>query len=363
MSAKESQKIRVAVLYGGRSGEHEVSLRSATSILKNMDKNKFEVVPVAIDKQGQWWLNDSAELPLNESLPVVLNSSQKLSFEGLSDQCDVVFPVLHGAFGEDGTVQGLLEFIGLPYVGANVLGSAIGIDKDITKRLASAGNIPIVPFIAFNNGQWEKKKADYQQEIQEKLGYPLFVKPVSAGSSLGITKVKKPTDLLSAIQLAFKYDTKILIEKALEAREIEIAVLEDLAFGKGPLISVVGEIIPRLTHHEFYSYEAKYIDEEGAALVIPAVLQEGQSVELKTLARRIFECLDCEGMARIDFFIEKATKKIYFNEINTIPGFTQISMYPKLWEASGRSYQQLLTYLIDLALIRYKRLSQLKSVN
>ncbi len=360
MFAKESQKIKVAVLYGGRSGEHEVSLKSATSIIKNLDKNKFEVIPVAIDKQGQWWLNDFAELPFNEDLSVVLNSSQKLSFVELRDRCDVVFPVLHGAFGEDGTVQGLLEFIGLPYVGANVLGSAIGMDKVITKRLALADNIPVVPFIAFNNGEWEKKQGDYQQEIQEKLGFPLFIKPVSAGSSLGITKVKKPTDLLSAIQLAFEYDAKVLIEKALKVREIEVAVLENLDFGKEPLISVAGEIIPRLTHHEFYSYEAKYIDEEGAALVIPAVLQEGQSVEIKALAGRIFKCLDCEGMARIDFFIEKDTKKIYFNEINTIPGFTQISMYPKLWNTSGRSYQQLLTYLIDLALARYKRLSQLK---
>lgn len=356
------KKIKVAVLYGGQSAEHEVSLQSAAAVIKNLDKNKFEVIPVSIDKQGHWLVNDLKQFPSDESAPVKTSVSKTLFVpETIINQkesfCDVVFPVLHGSFGEDGTMQGLLEILGLPYVGANVLGSAIGMDKVVAKRLAQADKIPVVPFVTFNTGEWEINQTFVQKRIEKELDYPLFVKPVNAGSSLGITKVKKAADLLAAVNLAAEFDTKILVEQALEVREIEAAVLESLSFGEEPLVSVLGEINPQ---HEFYSYEAKYLDDKGAKLTIPAMLGEGQSEKIKKLAAKVFISLACEGMARVDFFIEEATQKIYLNEINTIPGFTKISMYPKLWEASGLSYQQLLTHLIELALARHTRLSHLK---
>ncbi|BBB15334.1 D-alanine--D-alanine ligase [Candidatus Rickettsiella viridis] len=356
------KKIKVAVLYGGRSAEHEVSLQSAAAVIKNLDKNKFEVIPVSIDKQGHWLVNDLKQFPLDESAPVKTSVSKELFVpEAIINQTesffDVVFPVLHGSFGEDGTMQGLLEILGLPYVGANVLGSAIGMDKVIAKRLAQADKIPVVPFVTFNTGEWKISQTALQKRIEKELDYPLFVKPVNAGSSLGITKVKKAADLLAAVNLAAEFDTKILVEQALVVREIEVAVLENLSFGEQPLVSVLGEINPQ---HEFYSYEAKYLDDKGAELIIPAVLQERQSEKIKKLAAKVFSSLACQGMARVDFFIEEATQNVYLNEINTIPGFTKISMYPKLWEASGLSYQQLLTHLIELALARHARLSHLK---
>jgi D-alanine-D-alanine ligase len=358
-----SQKIRVAVLYGGRSGEHEVSQKSAAAVIKHLDKTKFEIIPVAIDKEGHWWLNDLRHLTVDESTPIKTNHSQALFKQGGAfteqklDFCDVLFPVLHGSFGEDGTIQGLLEILGVPYVGANVLGSAIGMDKDVSKRLALAANIPIVPFISFNLGQWRIDRNTYQKQISEILDYPVFVKPANTGSSVGITKVKNAAALLAAIELAFHYDTKILIEKALVVREIEVAVLESLDYGAAPLVSQLGEIIPS---HEFYSYEAKYLDKQGAELAIPALLPESQLEQIKNLAVQVFTNLVCEGMARVDFFIDQSSQKIYFNEINTIPGFTNISMYPKLWQVSGLSYQALLSHLLELAQLRQKRLAKLK---
>lgn len=361
MSAKASAKIKVAVLYGGRSGEHEVSLQSAAAVIRNLDKTKFDIIPIAIDKQGRWLVSDIQQLTLNKSLGLDTNATKVFSgLEAIKDHgpcCDVIFPVLHGAFGEDGTIQGLCEIVDLPYVGADVLGSAIAMDKEIAKRLAAAVYIPVVPFTSFNEGQWKNDKAFYQSSVNAAFHYPLFVKPANTGSSLGISKVKKETDLQSALQLAFAYNNKILIEQALDVREIEVAVLENLSFGKEPLVSIAGEIIP---HHEFYSYEAKYLDEQGAELIIPAVLTEKQLQQIQEFARTIFNTLACSGMARIDFFIEKSTQTIFFNEINTIPGFTQISMYPKLWQASGLSYQDLLTHLIELALKRYARKRLLK---
>lgn len=366
MSLKENSKLNVAVLYGGRSAEHEVSLLSAASVIKHLDKNKFTVTPIGIDKEGGCFVNDLQQLYLNDA--IVLKTKNAVCLGNLAaltqdpkNAVDVVFPVLHGTFGEDGTIQGLLEILGLAYVGADVVGSAIGMDKEVAKRLADAAEIPVVAFLSFNSGLWALKKNQLIQDIEQKIRYPLFVKPANAGSSLGITKVKKPADLSDAIELAFTYSTKVLLEQALEVREIEMAVLENLQWGAEPLVSKVGEIIPR---HEFYSYEAKYLDPQGAELIIPATLQVGQLQQLKNLAIKLFNCLDCSGMARIDFFIEKQSQKIYFNELNTIPGFTNISMYPKLWEASGLSYQQLLTQLIELALKRHQRLSLLKrSIN
>lgn len=362
MSVKENTKTKIAVLYGGCSAEHEISLLSAAAVIKNLDKNKFDVIPIGIDKQGHCFLNEPQHLYSDNAILLKTKNAQPLS--GLTELkgdkkvlCDVVFPVLHGTFGEDGTIQGLLDILGLAYVGADVLGSAIGMDKACAKRLVRAADIPVVAFLTFNSGQWSANKTKYREAIEQKIAYPLFVKPANVGSSLGITKVKKACELNAAIELALTYSTKVLIEKALEVREIEIAVLENSQWGAEALVSRVGEIIPT---HEFYSYEAKYWDAKGAELIIPAALQAGQLQQIKSLAAKIFSCLDCSGMARIDFFIEKQSQKIYFNELNTIPGFTKVSMYPKLWEASGLSYPQLLTHLIELALARYQRLSLLK---
>lgn len=357
----ESKKINVAVLYGGCSAEHEVSLLSAAAVIKNLDKNKFTIIPIGIDKTGCCFINELQDLYVNDGIVIKTKKAKCLQnlaeLNQLTQRPDVIFPVLHGTWGEDGTIQGLFDLLGLAYVGADVVGSAIGMDKDVAKRLAAAAEIAVVPFLSINSGLWMSKKDWLIQDIEQQIAYPLFVKPANVGSSLGITKVKKSNELIAAIELAFTYSTKILVEKALEVREIEIAVLENLQSGAEPLVSCVGEIIPS---HEFYSYEAKYLDPKGAELIIPATLQQGQLQQLKDLAIKIFNCLVCSGMARIDFFIEKQSQKIYFNELNTIPGFTKISMYPKLWEASGLSYQQLLTCLIELAIARYHRLAELK---
>lgn len=358
-------KIKVAVLYGGQSAEHDISLQSAASIISNLDKDKFEVIPIGIDKQGCWFVNSLKDFSVGTSIPVKTPESKafflpELIFKQKEFLFDVIFPVLHGSFGEDGTMQGLLEMLRIPYVGANVLGSAIGMDKVFSKRLLEADKVSVVPFVWFNTGEWKSNQLALQKNIEKKLGYPLFIKPASTGSSVGISKVKKAADLLAAVNLAAQFDTKILVEKALVVREIEVSVLESLSFGEKPLVSVLGEI---KTQHEFYSYAAKYLDEKGAELIIPSVLQEEQATKIKNLAAKIFLSLGCEGMARVDFFIEKATQKIYLNEINTIPGFTKISMYPKLWEASGLCFQKLLTHLIELALARHARVSHLKTSN
>jgi len=359
-----SKKLRVGVLYGGRSGEHEISLQSAASVIKNLDRNKFDVIPIGINKQGHWLLNDITQLPLDnstKSLVLQTENSKMLSApghltNGSGALCDVIFPVLHGPLGEDGTVQGLLEIADLPYVGARVLGSAIGMDKDIAKRLAIAAGIPVGPYVTFNQGQWKNNSQHYRNLIAQ-LSYPVFVKPTNIGSSVGISKVKAEQDLNSAIEEALQYDVKIIVEKAIPAREIEVAVLESPEYGTMPLASITGEIVP---NHEFYSYEAKYLDENGAELLIPAQLDEIQVKQAQELAIRIFTALECESMARVDLFLDKQTNKFYFNEINTIPGFTQISMYPKLWEATGISYQELLSRLIHLAISRHERKRNLK---
>ena len=354
----EDEKITVAVLYGGCSAEHEVSLLSAAAVIKNLDKNKFTVIPIGIDKQGCCFINELQHLYVNDE--IVLRTKNAKCLQSLAElnqdpahRFDVIFPVLHGTLGEDGTIQGLFEVLNLAYVGADVLGSAISMDKEVAKRLVAAAEIPVVPFLSLNSGIWANKKDQLIQNIEREIGYPLFVKPANVGSSLGISKVKKSNDLVAAIKLAFTYSTKILVEKSLEVREVEMAVLENLQWGADPLISKAGEIIPS---HEFYSYEAKYLDPKGAELMIPATLQQGQLAQLKQLATKIFNCLACSGMARIDFFIEKQSQTIYFNELNTIPGFTKISMYPKLWEVSGLSYQQLLSQLIELGRARHQRL-------
>ena len=362
-----AEKIRVGVAFGGRSAEHEVSLQSAKNIIDAIDPNKYEVVLIGIDKKGQWHLDDESRflLPATESrLPELPESSMNLAlvpgkqdeqFVALSGQqkvgsLDVIFPVLHGPFGEDGTVQGLLKLANIAFVGAGVLGSAIGMDKDVMKRLLRDAGIPIARFIVANRFSPEKICFDY---AQERLGLPLFVKPANLGSSVGIHKVKDSEEFDHALRDAFDYDTKILIEECIKGREIECSVLGN----DNPIVSVPGEILPR---HEFYSYEAKYLDENGAALEIPAKLPAETSERIRELAIRTFSVLCCEGMARVDFFLRNG-EEIIVNEINTIPGFTRISMYPKLWEASGISYKELIDRLIELAIERFAREKRLKT--
>ncbi len=364
-------KIRVAVLYGGRSGEHEVSLRSAASVMQNLDASRYEIVLVAVDKQGRWSLPQlsieerkapALPLPSHSSGPAVVlpphpsqsgpTSLLPLTSVGKAGPIDVVFPVIHGTFGEDGTLQGLLELADVPYVGCGVLASAVGMDKEIAKRLVESEGLPIVPYIALKKEVWAARKSEFAKKIAEKLGFPCFVKPVNAGSSVGVHKVKVASDLDAAISDSFRYDTKVLVEKAIAAREIELSVLENPDPAGEPLVSIAGEITPT---HEFYSYESKYLDENGAVIQLPAQLSASDMARAQEIARRTFNALQCEGMARVDLFVDKVTGEFYFNEINTIPGFTSISMYPKMWEASGIGYSELLSKLIDLAIARHAR--------
>jgi D-alanine-D-alanine ligase len=366
-----SKKLKVAVLYGGRSGEHEISLISAASVIRNLDPNRFEVVPVAIDKEGRWHLNDirlieqakaSKSLTIDQDAPeVVLPPNPSASGGALvpldgkgagRPGFDVVFPVMHGPLCEDGTIQGLLELADVAYVGNGVLSSAVGMDKDVAKRLARDAGLPVVPFITVKQGQWKRASEQLREQVARELGYPVFVKPANMGSSVGVHKVKEATQFDAAMNDALRYDSKVLIEQAVSAREIEIAVMENPDPMGLPLTSTVGEINPT---HEFYSYEAKYLDENGAELLIPAKLTPEQLKQAQILARDVFVALECEGLARVDLFLDKNLGKFYLNEINTMPGFTQISMYPKLWEASGVSYQELLSKLIDLAVERHRR--------
>jgi D-alanine-D-alanine ligase len=370
-----TKKLRVAVIYGGRSGEHEISLRSAASVVNNLDRSRYEVVPIAIDKQGRWLLGDvslieqtTTVLPVydkgpkvvlppnpspNEANLVPLQSSNN-SPQALGSHIDVVFPVMHGPLCEDGSIQGLLQLADLPFVGSGVLGSAIGMDKDVAKRLAREAGIPIVPWVTAKKEKWLGNPAVYDSEVEKNLGYPCFVKPANLGSSVGVHKVKEKSGLQAALKDSFQYDTKVLIEKAINAREIEVAILGNPDPSQPPLASIAGEIVPT---HEFYSYE--YLDENGAVLKIPAEITPAQMKEVQALAQKTFAVLEGEGLARVDFFLDKDTGKFYLNEVNTLPGFTSISMYPKLWEASGIGYQALLTRLIELAVSKHQRNSAL----
>ncbi len=374
---KPSDKIRVAVLYGGRSAEHEVSLRSAANVIQYLDPSRFDVIPIGIDKQGHWFLgkdvfanslehNKVAQLQNGHATwfapEWISNPSEKQSLNELlikpshGPHFDVVFPVVHGTLCEDGTLQGLLEMAGLPYVGCGVLSSSIGMDKDVSKRLAIHAGIKVAPYLVLKQDQWHKDPDYHIRQVKEKIGLPVFTKPANTGSSIGINKIKTPDQLSTAINEAFQFDTKVLVEKALDIIELEVAVLESLESTADPVVSVVGEI--RSTH-EFYSYDAKYLDENGAELLIPAPISDAMKEQARIVAKNLFLTLECEGMARVDLFLTKDTQQIYFNEINTIPGFTQISMYPKLMEASGVPYSDLLTHLIQLAMKRHKNKSQL----
>jgi D-alanine-D-alanine ligase len=355
------KKLTVALLFGGKSGEHEVSLRSAASILKALDREKYEVIPIGITKEGQWrsdpkfleaafpdiLSNGRTVLlppdPLDNSLMQVLSDTKAI---GNQARIDVVFPALHGTYGEDGTIQGLLEMANLPYVGAGVLGSSVGMDKDVMKRLLQHAGLPIVDFLVVLDHHWRAKKQAVRSTIENQLGYPCFVKPANLGSSVGISKVKHAAALDVAMDLAAQYDRKIIIEKGLDVHEIECSVLGN----DDPLASLPGEIVPS---HEFYDYEAKYLD-ESSRLLIPAPLEDSQTKAVQELAIRTFLVTECSGLARVDFFVEKRTNLIYVNEINTLPGFTSISMYPKLWQATGLGYRELIDKLIQLAIERHQ---------
>jgi len=347
------KKLRVGVIFGGRSGEHEVSLASAASVIRALDPEKYEAVPIGITKDGRWLVGTGA----TKMLPEVLKSGERVSLPPdptaaalvplapsagqPTVSIDVMFPVIHGTFGEDGTVQGLLELAGLPYVGAGVLASAVGMDKDVQKRLFAEAGLPIVPFLAVRRSEWEHERATVIKAVKKKFKFPVFVKPATLGSSVGMTRVKSAHQLGAAIDAAAEFALKILVEKAVTAREIEVSVLgnDDVR------ASIPGEILP---HREFYDYAAKYL-EQGTRLLIPAPLKKRQVATFQDYAVRAFKAIDGTGMARCDFFLENKTGKIYVNELNTIPGFTSISMYPKMWEASGLPYTKLIDRLIELA--------------
>jgi len=390
------KKIRVGILFGGRSGEHEVSLLSAASVFSAIDKNKYEVVPIGITKEGHWvTASDAERLLAGEGLPAaqahrragdpeatpaaavlakgeaVIVPPEPQAYGGTlspfetdaashaltrraADRAinvDIIFPVLHGTFGEDGTIQGLLELADMPYVGAGVLGSAAGMDKDIMKALFRAAGLPIVRHVTILRGDWAAQPKEVRRRIGRRLKYPLFVKPANLGSSVGISKVHDRNELAGGMEEAAKFDRKIVIEQAVggkkqKARELECSVLGN----DHPQASLPGEIVPS---KEFYDYEAKYLD-EGSELIIPAKLTKRESQTVQQLAIRAFQAVDCSGLARVDFLMEPKTRKIYINEINTMPGFTAISMYPKLWAASGLPYSQLIERLIELGLERHQ---------
>lgn len=349
------KKVRVGIIFGGRSAEHEVSIQSARNVFAALDREKYEPVLIGITKKGQWLeLSEYqfSELASGEyqALPetiegrtlVGVKSYAARQIEGFNpSRLDVVFPILHGPYGEDGTIQGMLRTLDLPFVGSDVLGSAIGMDKDVMKRLLRDAGVPVVPFLVFKD--CEKATINFKDVVKQ-LGLPLFVKPANLGSSVGVSKVNTEKKFAQAVDKAFRFDRKILIEQAVEGRELECAVLGN----DDPKASAVGEIIPR--GHEFYDYEAKYLDEHGAELLIPAPLTKKEQAKIQRLAIKAFKVLCASGMARIDFFLANA---LYVNEINTIPGFTNISMYPRLWEASGLSYSALLDRLIQLALEKH----------
>jgi D-alanine-D-alanine ligase len=351
-------RIRLAILYGGRSAEHQVSVVSARSVMEALDPDRFEVVPVAITRTGAWLLPDRSPLELAASdgtLPeveaagteVTLRPEQQggsLTGSGVGG-VDVVFPILHGPFGEDGTVQGLFELADLPYVGSGVLASALAMDKAMAKVVLAHAGLPQAPYLVVPERDWQADPERVAAEVAGRLAYPVFTKPARLGSSIGISKVKTPAGLAAGLAAAFAHDSKALVEQGVAARELECGVLGNDA----PEASVVGEVIPS---HEFYDFEAKYLD-ESLKLEIPAQVPDAVRVKVRELSLRAFQALDCEGFARVDFFFEEATGRVLLNEVNTIPGFTPKSMFPMLWAASGLAYPDLVARLVELAVERH----------
>lgn len=353
-SGNQRRKIKVAVLLGGQSGEHDVSLRSAQTIINALDPEKYEVVPVGITRDGEWLAGGDplGELAAGSSMPgltagattashLVRTETSKSPPLALASGVDVVFPALHGPMGEDGTIQGMLELAGTPYVGAGVLGSAVSMDKAVTKAILAQAGLPQLPWVQVMRSDFRRDPQGMASAVGEKLGYPCFTKPANLGSSVGISKVHDPSEMVAALELAAHYDRKIVVEKGVNGREIELAVLGN----DDPIVSVAGEIRPS---GEFYDYNAKYVD-DTAELIIPAKLDQQLLGYMQEIAIDAFHALDLAGMARVDFFIERKTDRVYLNEVNTIPGFTSISMYPMLWAASGLPLPQLVDRLIELA--------------
>lgn len=358
-----TKPIKVLLLYGGRSGEHEISLRSAASVMANLSTDLFEILPVGMDKKGCFFVNDYHELlQYKSSLPVVTPKSRPLESiyanGRLSIEADVVFPVVHGPLYEDGCLQGLLDLAGVAYVGCGVLSSAIGMDKDIARRLVSMSHVKAARYRLLCGQASALQTEQLCREVIAEFGFPLFVKPSKMGSSVGIHKAQTFEELTFGIADARRYDDEILVEEFIVGREIELSVLENSAANEPPLVSLPGEIVVR--HPDgFYSYKAKYLESEATDLVVPAALDDALIYRLQDTAKEIFTLLKCRGMARIDFFVNDIFGDIYFNEINTLPGFTSISMYPRMWEASGLPYRDLLERLITLAIEHHQRDQQL----
>jgi len=361
-------RVKVGIVFGGRSVEHEISLLSARSVLKNIDTDKYDVFPIFIEKTGTWrkaflgnWLdNGTPEADKESFLSPSLNPKNPVFYEIRGNRIerehklDVIFPVLHGTYGEDGTVQGLLELMGIPFVGASVLGSSVGMDKIIMKTVFKETGLPVVRFFGLYFHEWKTNREEIKKTIVQEIGIPCFVKAANLGSSIGITKVKTEKQLDEAMEIAGSFSHRLIVEEAIEnPREVEISVLGN----ENPIVSLPGEIVP---NREFYDYRAKYI-EDNTTLIIPANLDQGLLEKLKTYAIRAFKAIDCSGMGRVDFLIQRGTDKIFVSEINTIPGFTPVSMYPKLWEVSGITFTELISKLIELALERYRTRSRLNT--
>ena len=363
------KRLRIGVLFGGRSTEHEVSILSAQSIISAMDPDRFEAVPLYIDKNGRWLVGGSLKRlvsddatrnyvylppdPTQHSLVAANNGpSQELRSPargggqgGGLPPLDVIFPVFHGLNGEDGTIQGVLELANIPYVGAGILGSALGLDKVHMKQAFAAAGLPIVDYLSITRRKYEQDPDAFIALVEQRIGYPCFSKFANSGSSVGTTKAHDRAELAAGLRLAASFDRKLVVERAVDARELEVSVLGN----DEPQASVVGEVVPA---HEFYDYEAKYLD-EGSRLLIPAPIESGVAEDVRVMALQAFQAVDAAGMARVDFFMERTTGRILVNELNTIPGFTRISMYPKLWDASGLAYPKLIERLVELAIERF----------
>jgi D-alanine-D-alanine ligase len=376
---QKGNKLRIGIIFGGRSGEHEVSLMSARSVMAALDRERYEVIPIGITRTGRWLTGDvvaaltegqptatAALLPDPEMpglMQMVAHGANEITAESHHtntlapvSRLDVIFPVLHGTFGEDGTVQGLLEMADIPYVGAGVVGSAVGMDKAIFKQVMAANELPVLPWRLVLSSRWQQQPEAVLDDIEAALAYPVFTKPANLGSSVGIAKCQNRAELRAGLDEAAHYDRRLIVEQGINARELEIAVLGNDA----PQASVIGEVRPR---RDFYDYVAKYLadgSDEESELIIPAELTPAQAARVTELALRAYQAIDCGGLGRVDLLLDKESGALYINEINTIPGFTRISMYPKLWEASGLSYPELLDRLVELALERHEAKMKLK---
>jgi D-alanine-D-alanine ligase len=360
------QKTKVGIIFGGQSGEHEVSLMSSVSVMKVMDKTKYDIIPIGITKEGNWklFLGDMSKIEdgswQEEAVPALISPdpAQKCITTLIDSKesryyLDVVFPILHGPRGEDGTVQSVFEMMNIPYVSCGVTSSALCMDKVFSKKILQQSGLPVVDYKVYYKNELHTHMPEIISELENYLGYPCFIKPANLGSSVGISKARNREELQSALLLAAQYDTKVLVEKFVDAREIECSVLGN----DNPRASLPGEIIPS---REFYDYTAKYLDGDKSKLLLPAPISQKDVSKIQQLAIQAFKTLDCCGMARVDFLMSKVSGNIYINELNTIPGFTKISMYPKMWEISGLSYSALIDELIQLAIERHKQKNELK---